>query len=211
MKKTALLALLLLSLCVGCGSEEASVSSTESAAESAGETLDSTGTDVAASAEEGVAASSAEASVVEEELSIDEQFAALTADAQGVCLKLQIYNQKGTPVRNGRVTLETESGETITANTDQSGYALLLDLALDTDYTMTVVYEDDSPVGSAALAIQSGDSYAGGAGEDALLLEVGSGDTSLVDLAITATDENGEASSFTISRVSAWTAPAGEE
>lgn len=205
MKKTILLALLLLGLCVGCGTEEASVSSVESAAESVEES-------VSDSAEDSVQETSAEESAVEEEEpTIDEQFASLTADAQGVCLKLQIYSQKGTPVRHGHVTLSAESGETITEDTDYSGYALILDLELDTEYAVTVTYEDESPVGTTSFTLQAGEGYAGGTSEETIRLEVGDGESSLVDLAITATDENGNDSGFTISRISAWVMPPEED
>lgn len=170
------------------GSETSAVSTQEDSAEESSEV---------SSAEESAVESS-----VEEEISIDEQFADFVEVSSGICLKLQVYDRKGTPVRNGTVTVESSAGSQ-QADTDFSGYAFLSDLLPDQEYTLTVNNEDGEPVGTATLQIAEGDSY-GMLEEGEIAFTVADGNVSMVDLAITATEDDGTVSRFELSRIAAW-------
>ncbi len=140
----------------------------------------------------------------EVELTVDETFALLVEDGEGICMKLQIYNQKGTPVRSGIITLECDSN-TIEEETDSSGYALITGLMLDTEYTVTVVNSSEELIGTVTLMIIDGDTYAAAVNDDdTLVVSVADGEISVVDLSISATDENGEDSAFECHRIDIW-------
>jgi hypothetical protein len=196
-----------------------------------GDSTDSTSTSVSAEAVSSAEAdetSSAEDSVLEEssledstledaELTIDEEFALFISDAEGICLKLRVCDRKGSPIRNGTVSLTEAAGNTgdtsqleladteiCTAETDSSGYAFVSQLELDTEYTLTVYDQEDAPVGTVALQVVSGDSYTGSSDEDGIVLTVKDGSLSNVDMAIIATDDDGSVSSFSLFRMTMW-------
>ena len=229
-----LCAALLFSL-AACGSDSASE-----------ETAVSSTPEISSAAEESTAESAAESapeeSAAEEiEPTIDEQFSEFIATAQGVCLKLQIYTQKGLPVRNGTVDITAAEAEIVpdtlantaddsslaeelpaedtgeqdillyTAETDFDGYMFLSDLEFDRDYTLTVCNTDGALIGTVTLTIVSGEDYAGSSEtEGQIILSVSDGALSTADLAITATDENGAESSFSLSRMDKWVFPEDE-
>ena len=190
---------LLLAL-AGCGSSETSeeVSTSESAA-----------SEEIASAEESAAEDSAEASAEEEyEPTVDELFDELTQESDGVFIKLQCYDRRGTPIRNGEVVI-TDGSEERTFETDFSGFALIDAMAVDTAYTVTIDDADEeepAPYGSFTLTLLEADEYAGEEDAEAgsITVSVANGLDSCVDMAVTATDDDGTVSLFSLSRISAW-------
>lgn len=169
------------------------------------------------SAEAGSAESSAEESSAEEDSTVeepdaDELFYEFTQTATGTPVKLQIYNRKGFPVKNGTVTLQRleesqdSSGEaTLTdrekLEIDKSGFAFL-DLQPGESYVLTVKDADGEPAGSCTLALETGTETAGTTEENGgISMTAGAA----VDAAITATDDDGEKVGFTLSRIGAWT------
>lgn len=171
----------------------------------------------AVSAEAGSAESSAEESSAEEDSTVeepdaDELFYEFTQTATGTPVKLQIYNRKGFPVKNGTVTLQRleesqdSSGEaTLTdrekLEIDKSGFAFL-DLQPGESYVLTVKDADGEPAGSCTLALETGTETAGTTEENGgISMTAGTA----VDAAITATDDDGEEAGFTLSRIGAWT------
>ncbi len=193
------LCLLLALMLAACGSsEESAVSASDAEAEDS-EEVSSEAED---SAEE--EDSSVEDSSVEEEITIDEMFADVVANGEGICLKLRVYNQKGTPVRNGLVTISGED-QTIEEDTDYDGYALITGLLADTDYTMTVTDRNEELVGTVPLTIIEGDTYAGVLQETGeMVLSVADGAVSVADVSIVATDENAEDSAFDCYSMDIW-------
>lgn len=192
-------ALALMLSMAACSSEDTQSSASSVSETSAVSTQEDSAED--SSAESSVEESAVESSV-EEEISVDEQFADFVEVSSGICLKLQVYDRKGTPVRNGTVTVESTAGSQ-QADTDFSGYAFLSELLSNEEYTLTVNNEDGEPVGTATLQITEGDSY-GMLEEGEIAFTVADGNVSMVDLAITATEDDGTASRFELSRIAAW-------
>lgn len=196
-----LISVMLLGLCA-CGSTDSSV---EAAAVSAAETSE-TESSADSAAEEGSAAgedSAEEASVIEEaELTTDELFAAVVENAEGICLKLQLYNRRGMPIKAADIELVSEL-ETNQDATDNKGFVFLSELTLNTDYTLTA-FDDDGQVGSVTFRLVEGDTYGGAEDDGVLKISVADGADSVVDLALTGTSDNGDESVFELSRISAW-------
>ena len=198
-----LLALAMLATMTACGSKAAASSAEGSSSE----------TSEVNSSAEGSAEDSAEEASVEEsaeevyEPTVDDLFSDLIDSSNGVYVKLQFYNRKGTPIRNASVTISSESGE-MTTETDFSGYALLSELALDTEYTVSITdgdEEEPAPYGSFTLTITSGEGYAeGGEEEGNVVVTVADEEDSCVDMAVTGTDDDGSVCTFNLSRVSEW-------
>lgn len=215
-----LCAVLMFGLCA-CGS------ATGSATESVDSTLSETTVETEESA-------SAEASVSEEDESVEEEpepttdelFYEFLQSAEGISLKLQIYDQKGMPVKNGQVILSTENtlitnGEesaaeaaevTTTTNigtytTDNSGYVFISQLEAATAYRLSVMTEDNAPVGEVSFSIDYGTecSYSNDTENGSITLTITEAEPLAADLSITATDEDASVSSFEIHRMTQWT------
>lgn len=242
------------SLCA-CGSEETVSSVVSSQAPSEEES-------VVSQVESQEEISQMEESVVEEELTVDEEFELFLQTADGPGFKLQIYDQKGFPVKNATVTLAREStisvqnteetapdsgeeGETgeadpalteegenseqtsileeeipedsllernddlttatnlYTTTTDGDGYVFLDGMEEGEIYRITVSDEDGAPVGVVTLTFQYGTEYSGTV-EDGIVLTLTEEEPVAADLAITATEEDGSSSSFTLNRIAQW-------
>ena len=201
-----ILSLILVFTLSACGSSEESASAAASAEASASEE-ESVVED--SSAEE---ASSVEDSSVEEEVyepTVDELFEDLIAEYDGVYVKLQCYNRKGTPIRNGNVVI-SDGEEERSFETDFSGYALIDGLAFDTEYTVSVDdgdEEEPTPCGSFTLTIVEEEEYAGTEDEEtpgSITISVADGQSSAVDMAVTANDDDGSIAVFTLSRSAVW-------
>ncbi len=185
-----------------CGSNETGTESTASAESTVQEE-----SNIDSSAESSMESqveeeTSMEEASAEETISVDEQFADYVETSSGICLKLQVYDRRGTPVRNGTVTVESADG-TQTAETDFSGYAFLSGLSVDQEYTFTVKNSEEEQVGT-VLVQMSENEVEGTETEGKIVFSVSNGNTSMIDLAITATDDDGTVSSFELSRVDAW-------
>lgn len=197
-----LISVMLLGLCA-CGSTNSSVESAAVSAAATSETesgADSAAEEVSVAEEDSVE----ETSVIEEaELTTDEMFATVLENAKGICLKLQLYNRKGIPIKAADIELVSEF-ETDQDATDNKGFVFLSDLTLNTDYTLSV-FDDDGQVGSVTFRLVEGDTYGGSEDDDGILeISVADGADSIVDLAMTGTSDNGDESAFELSRISAW-------
>ena len=214
---------LLLALCA-CGNQNASTqdSSLTAAPESSTSAEDST-----LAEENSVEESALEESVLEEAVpTADELFYEFRQTADGTAVKLQFYTRKGFPVKNGAVTVEalqetqllensTEDAElvpeTSTENKtdeidlDESGFGFLA-MQVGETYRLTVTDADGELVGTATVTLESGDQLSGADGEDNVIyITVPEPENLAVDAAITATDDDGTVSVFSLSRISEWT------
>ena len=213
---------LLLTLCA-CGNQNTSTQdSSLSAAPEASAAEVSTVTE-----ESSVEESAVEESVLEEPApTVDELFYEFRQTADGTAVKLQFYTRKGFPVKSGAVTVEalqetqllensTEDAElvpeTSTENKtdeidlDESGFGFL-SMQVGETYRLTVTDGDGELVGTATVALETGDQLSGADGEDNVIyITVPEPENLAVDAAITATDDDGTISVFSLSRISEWT------
>ncbi len=112
-----------------------------------------------------------------------------------------VYDSETVVVKNG--WLRWICGMQQNAETDFSGYAFLSGLSVDQEYTFTVKNSEEEQVGT-VLVQMSENEVEGTETEGKIVFSVSNGNTSMIDLAITATDDDGTVSSFELSRVDAW-------
>lgn len=176
--------------------------------------------------------SSAEESTLEESVfgepapTADELFYEFRQTADGTAVKLQFYTRKGFPVKSGAVTVEalqetqllensTEDAEVVPETStenktdeidlDESGFGFLA-MQVGATYRLTVTDGDGELVGTATLALETGEQLSGADGEDNVIyITVPEPENLAVDAAITATDDDGTISVFSLSRISEWT------
>ena len=214
---------LLLTL-TACGAQNASTqdSSLSVAPESSVSAEDST-----LAEENSVEESAVEESVLEESApTADELFYEFRQTADGTAVKLQFYTGKGFPVKSGSVTVETlaetqlpedstnnaelvpeasTENKTEKINLDESGIGFL-SMQVGETYRLTVTDGDGELIGTATVALETGDQLSGADGEDNVIyITVPEPENLAVDAAITATDDDGTISVFSLSRISEWT------
>ena len=213
---------LLLALCA-CGNQNASTQ--DSSLSAAPET--SASAEVSTLEEASAADSTPEESVLEESApTSDELFYEFRQTADGTAVKLQFYTRKGFPVKSGAVTVEalqetqllensTEDAEVVPETStenktdeidlDESGFGFLA-MQVGITYRLTVTDGDGELVGTATVALEAGDQLSGTTNEDNVIyITVPEPENIAVDAAITATDDDGTISVFSLSRISEWT------
>ena len=211
--------LLIFGLCA-CGAETEStaesVSSTPS--EATVETVESTSDEISVSEE-------AESVEEEPKPTTDELFYEFLRTAEGISLKLQVYDQKGMPVKNGQVILSTgntivakaetseEAAEVTTTKnigtytTDNSGYVFISQLEASVAYQLAVTTEDADLIGAVSFSVEYGTEYAfsNDTENGSVLLTVTEAQPLAVNLSVTATNEDGAVSAFEVHRMAQWT------
>ena len=213
---------LLLALCA-CGNQNASTQ--DSSLSAAPET--SASAEVSTLEEASAADSTPEESVLEESApTSDELFYEFRQTADGTAVKLQFYTRKGFPVKSGAVTVETlaetqlsedstDDAELVPATSterktdeidlDESGFGFL-SMQVGETYRLTVTDADGELVGTATVTLESGDQLSGMTNANNVIdITVPEPENLAVDAAITATDDDGTVSVFSLSRISEWT------